>query len=132
MKNVTECDIIQNNERGDIMFADNLKQLRKEKGMTQSQFASEFNIATGTIAMWETGKRTPDTETLKKIARFFNVSLDYLLDNVERPPDETESLDDVYFSLAKELQDKEIDPDDIRLAIETIKNLKYRKAGELS
>ena len=132
MKNVTERDIIQNNERGDIMFADNLKQLRKEKGMTQSQFASEFNIATGTIAMWETGKRTPDTETLKKIARFFNVSLDYLLDNVERPPDETESLDDVYFSLAKELQDKEIDPDDIRLAIETIKNLKYRKAGELS
>lgn len=54
------------------MFADNLKQLRKEKGLTQTQFASEFNIATGTIAMWETGKRTPDTETLKKIARYFN------------------------------------------------------------
>lgn len=94
MKNVTECDIIQNNERGDIMFADNLKQLRKEKGMTQTQFASEFNIATGTIAMWETGKRTPDTETLKKIARFFNVSIDFLLDNEKSPTEESEEPED--------------------------------------
>lgn len=94
MKNVTECDIIQNNERGDIMFADNLKQLRKEKGMTQTQFASEFNIATRTIAMWETGKRTPDTETLKKIARFFNVSIDFLLDNEKSPTEESEEPED--------------------------------------
>lgn len=76
------------------MFADNLKQLRKEKGMTQTQFASEFNIATGTIAMWETGKRTPDTETLKKIARFFNVSIDFLLDNEKSPTEESEEPED--------------------------------------
>lgn len=74
------------------MFADNLKQLRKEKGMTQTQFASEFNIATGTIAMWETGKRTPDTETLKKIARFFNVSIDFLLDNEKNSSNNVEEL----------------------------------------
>lgn len=74
------------------MFADNLKQLRKEKGMTQTQFASEFNIATGTIAMWETGKRTPDTETLKKIARFFNVSIDFLLDNEKSSSNDLEEL----------------------------------------
>lgn len=74
------------------MFADNLKQLRKEKGMTQTQFASEFNIATGTIAMWETGKRTPDTETLKKIARFFNVSIDFLLDNEKNSSNDLEEL----------------------------------------
>ena len=74
------------------MFADNLKQLRKEKGMTQTQFASEFNIATGTIAMWETGKRIPDTETLKKIARFFNVSIDFLLDNEKSSSNNVEEL----------------------------------------
>ena len=68
------------------MFADNLKQLRKDKGLTQTQFASEFNISAGTIAMWETGKRMPDTETLKRIAKCFDVSLDYLLD---APADET-------------------------------------------
>ena len=111
------------------MFAENLKNLRKIKGITQTQFATEFNISSGTIAMWETGKRMPDSETLKRIAQYFNVSIDYLLDNEKSSSEETEKLDDVYFSLAKELQDGEIDPDDVRLAIETIKNLK-KKAGE--
>ncbi|MEE3451614.1 MAG: helix-turn-helix transcriptional regulator [Acutalibacteraceae bacterium] len=76
------------------MFAENLKQLRKTKGLTQTQFASEFNISSGTIAMWETGKRMPDTETLKKIAQYFNVSIDYLLDNEKSPLDDTEEPED--------------------------------------
>lgn len=67
------------------MFADNLKKLRKSKGLTQIQFALEFNISSGTIAMWETGKRMPDTEMLKKIAQYFNVTVDYLLDNEKLP-----------------------------------------------
>ena len=74
------------------MFAENLKQLRKAKGLTQTQFASEFNISAGTIAMWETGKRMPDTDMLKKIAQFFNVSIDYLLDNEKSSPSTDEEL----------------------------------------
>lgn len=112
------------------MFSDNLKQLRKAKGITQTQFATEFNISAGTIAMWETGKRMPDTEMLRRIAQFFNVSIDYLLDNEKSPTEESEGLDNVYFSLAKDAQQNGIDPDDIRLAIETIKSMKNRKAGE--
>lgn len=76
------------------MFSDNLKQLRKAKGITQTQFASEFNISAGTIAMWETGKRMPDTEMLRKIAQFFNVSIDYLLDNEKSPLDDTKEPED--------------------------------------
>lgn len=53
------------------MFADNLKKLRKSKGLTQVQFAEEFNISSGTIAMWETNKRVPDTSMLIKIAEYF-------------------------------------------------------------
>ena len=68
------------------MFAENLKNLRKSKGLTQVQFAQIFQISSGTIAMWETGKRMPDTETLKRMAKYFDVSLDYLLD---APADET-------------------------------------------
>lgn len=65
------------------MFADNLKKLRKEKGLTQVQFAKEFNISSGTIAMWETSKREPDIETIIKIAGFFNCSVDYLISKDE-------------------------------------------------
>lgn len=49
-----------------MMFAEKLKALRKQKGLTQTQFAIDFNIATGTIGMWETGKRQPDYNTLVK------------------------------------------------------------------
>lgn len=61
------------------MFSDNLKKLRKNKGLTQIQFAKEFNISSGTIAMWETGKREPDLDTIKRIAKFFGVSTDRLI-----------------------------------------------------
>ena len=57
-----------------MMFAEKLKALRKQKGLTQTQFAIDFNIATGTIGMWETGKRQPDYNTLVKIAKYFDVS----------------------------------------------------------
>ena len=42
------------------MLADKLKKLRSDSGMTQAEFADVFSISNGTIAMWETGKRTPD------------------------------------------------------------------------
>lgn len=61
------------------MFSERLKELRKSKGLTQIQFANEFNIANGTIGMWESGKREPDFATIQKIADFFGVTVDYLL-----------------------------------------------------
>ncbi len=110
------------------MFAENLKTLRKSKGLTQVQFAEIFNISSGTIAMWETNKRVPDTSMLIKIAEFFNVTVDYLLGKSEVPMSNSNNqLEDVYLSLAKTAQDEGIDPDDIRLAIETIRAMKRQK-----
>ena len=67
------------------MLAEVLKDLRKKAGLTQADFAKHFNIATGTIGMWETGKREPDSKTLIRIAEYFDVSVDYLLGNEKRP-----------------------------------------------
>lgn len=61
------------------MFAEKVKELRKAKGLTQIQFAEQFNVANGTVGMWETGKREPDFETTQRIADFFGVSVDFLL-----------------------------------------------------
>lgn len=110
------------------MFAENLKTLRKSKGLTQIQFAKIFNISSRTIAMWETNKRVPDTAMLIKIAEFFDVTVDYLLGKSSSQTVSSDSqLEDVYFSLAKSAQDEGIDPDDIRLAIETIRAMKRQK-----
>ena len=61
------------------MLADRIKKLRKAKGLTQIQFAQEFNVANGTVGMWETGKREPDLDTTQRIADFFGVTMDELL-----------------------------------------------------
>lgn len=60
-------------------FAEKLKMLRAEKSLSQVQLAEEFGVDKSTIAKYETGERSPDLETLVRLARFFNVSTDFLL-----------------------------------------------------
>lgn len=60
---------------------DNLRKLRIEKGMQQKELAALLNIKISTYCQYETGKRQPDYATLKKIANYFEVSTDYLLEN---------------------------------------------------
>lgn len=62
-----------------------IKELRASKGLSQRELANLFNISPSTIAMYETGQRTPDTETPKLFADFFNVSTDYLLGRTNTP-----------------------------------------------
>lgn len=61
------------------MFGKRLKLLRSEKKMTQQQLADLLKVSPSTVGMYEQGRRDPDTETVKFLADFFNVSLDYLL-----------------------------------------------------
>lgn len=58
-----------------------LKNLREKKGLLQKELGDKLNISASTIGMYEQDRRDPDFETLKKIANFFNVTTDYLLDN---------------------------------------------------
>ena len=61
-------------------FADVLKELRQEKRLTQAGLASKLGFKSRTvIANWESGKRMPDIENLKLIAKFFGVKIDYLV-----------------------------------------------------
>nr|DAO91514.1 MAG TPA: helix-turn-helix domain protein [Caudoviricetes sp.] len=61
------------------MLGDKIKQLRKEKRLTQQGLANEMKIAQSTIGMIESNKRPAGRETLIKLAEFFNVTVDYLL-----------------------------------------------------
>lgn len=61
------------------MIGQNLKKIRKLKGITQQKLANDFNVAIGTISMWESDKRDPDSNTIAKLAKYFGVSVDYLL-----------------------------------------------------
>jgi len=67
-------------------FAEIIKSLRIERGITQEQLASLLKVSRSTIGMYETGSREPDFETLEAIADIFNVDMDYLIgrSNIER------------------------------------------------
>lgn len=66
-----------------MAFGSRIRLLRREKGLTQSRFASCFNLAESTISLYEAEKRSPDYNILKQMAQFFDVSVDYLLGTAE-------------------------------------------------
>lgn len=61
------------------MDTNNLKLLRNEKQFRQEDIAEKLSIARQTYSSWETGERTPDIESLIKLADLYNVSLDFLV-----------------------------------------------------
>ena len=72
-----------------IKFNENLKKARKSKGLTQKALSEKLGVALSTVAMWETGSRQPDYQMLNRIADFFGISFDDLLEDKE----EKEALD---------------------------------------
>ncbi len=62
-----------------------LKEIRKKKGISQLKLAMDLSMNQNTISRYETGERQADYETLIKIADYFNVSIDYLLERTDNP-----------------------------------------------
>jgi repressor LexA len=56
-----------------------LKRLREERGISQAQLANDLGVRQSTVGMWESGKNRPQQSTLVMIANYFNVSVDYLI-----------------------------------------------------
>ena len=56
-----------------------IKELRQQKGITQKELSKHLGIAQNTLSYWENGRIDIDTESLCKIADYFNVSVDYLI-----------------------------------------------------
>ncbi len=60
-------------------FGKKLQDLRKENGMTQRELGDRLGYSNQTVSFWESGRREPDLDALVAIAKFFDVSVDYLL-----------------------------------------------------
>ena len=59
-------------------FAESLKKLRIQKGLTQEDLAEKMGMAKSSISMYETGNRKPSFEVLESFADFFNVNMNIL------------------------------------------------------
>ena len=59
-------------------FGKKLADLRKQRGISQEQLATDLNISQSSISNYESGITKPDTEILKKICDYFNVPITYM------------------------------------------------------
>jgi len=68
-------------------FCDKLKELRAEKGVSQTKLAADIHISRSAVAKWENGLGLPNDESLKLLSEYFSVSIDDLLP--DKPTAET-------------------------------------------
>ena len=68
---------------GDMM-QNNLRKLRKEKGLSQIAVQMQTGIEQALIPKYENGERVPPTETLMQLADFYGVSMDYIMGRTDR------------------------------------------------
>ena len=69
---------------GDVM-QNNLKILRKNSGYTQIAVQMKTGIEQALLSKYENGERIPPTETLLKLAEFYDVSIDYIMCRTDNP-----------------------------------------------
>lgn len=55
-----------------------IKELRLEKGLNQEELGKIFHVKKAAVSKWENGNNSPDEETIIKLSKYFDVSLDYL------------------------------------------------------
>lgn len=75
-------------KEGKVMFSEILKQIRKDKGISQEELASKLHVVRQTISKWEKGLSVPDAELLIKLSEILDTSVGILLgDTIEAADD---------------------------------------------
>ena len=64
-------------------FNEKLQDLRKSKGLTQEELATDLYVSRTAISKWESGRGYPSIDSLKEISKYFSISLDELLSSEE-------------------------------------------------
>lgn len=110
-----------------MSFGAKLKNCRKNMSLSQKEFGQKIGVAESTVSLYESNKRFPDADTLKKISSLFGVSIDYLLGNSPDPSPEsggyyTDPDKRILFDATKDLS-----KDDINTVLKIIEGLKARE-----
>jgi transcriptional regulator with XRE-family HTH domain len=77
------------------MFGNRLKKLRTDRNMSQEELANVFNILKSSVSMYENNVRTPSLELAKDMAKYFNVSIDYMVGYTPANDDEFQMAETV-------------------------------------
>ena len=78
-----------------------LKQLRKEKSLTQEQLAEQFFVSGRTVSRWETGSNMPDLSVLVELADYYDVDIREIIDGERKSEKMDKELKDTVLKIAE-------------------------------
>ncbi|MCG3230474.1 helix-turn-helix domain-containing protein [Bacillus subtilis] len=90
-----------------MSFGHKLKTLRKQRGLTQKELAEKLFLSQSSITRFEKDEILPTSETLSKIANYFDVSIDFLLNRPQTNPKKNSNLEKAFNEAIEELKDEE-------------------------
>ena len=68
------------------MISDNIKELRKQKGLTQKELADLLHVTSQAVSRWEMGNVEPSVDTIVNMAKIFEVTTDEIIGGPENKP----------------------------------------------
>lgn len=71
------------------MIGQKIRDLRKQRKMSQTELANILHVSQQTVTAWETGKAEPSSSAVANLADYFNVTTDYLLGRPEEKKDDS-------------------------------------------
>lgn len=77
-----------------------IRQLREQRGMQQKELALELNVSQPTVSDWEAGRKIPSAKSTMKLAKFFSVSVEYLMGDTEETATESRPITDAELKFA--------------------------------
>ena len=103
-----------------------LKLLREERKLTQTEVAAFLGVGRNTLSRYETGERAPDTDTVARLAGYFDVTTDYLLglSNERKRPDDGDDITFDDFTYAMHNEGKELTDDQREMLLEMARVMK--------
>lgn len=116
------------------------EKLRSSKGVTYKEIAQKTGLDASTLSCWVKGKYMPKNDKLKKIADYFNVSLEYLLGEQKTPSKDGYWLDEETAKMAQEIFEnkelrllfnsaKDCKPEDLKFVHDMLLRLKKGEKG---
>ena len=113
-------------------ISERLKQLRKQKGVSQKKMAEKLDVSVSAYSMYERDMRNPNIKSLIKLSNYFNVSIDYLLaqtDEKEKCDKIKEKLinSDININLLEQIEDQK----EIKEILNLIKDLEEEKIANI-
>jgi len=108
---------------------DRLKALRIERGLTQEELADAVGVHRGAIANYETGRRDPEALVLLRLAKYFNVSSEYLM-GLTDDPRRNKNLPPGWEQVLAKAAQHHMSPDEVTRLIEQVGEMIRRRSQD--